>query len=179
MDAFTYWKGPSFSLLEYLSLLSTSQNTGFEQISLYYDAQDHPDSHYWHLVDQIPRVVKRPAKQLLETYLARYLPGCPRPSGDVRILADIFRYAYLYDRGGAWFDLDTLQLKDLASLMAQRPFTMGWESEEWANIAIMASPIHAPNSFLNIATPAKRSTGRTPRRLLGDKGAHLMPPAIP
>ncbi len=140
MDGFSFWKGDSFSLLEYLSLLSTSYNTSFSKFPVYYDEFDHPDTPFWHMVDEIPRINKQPASELLDDYLARFVSPGAAPITDVRILADIFRYAHLYSNGGAWLDLDTLQVRDLVGLMEEREFTAGWEAPVDVNIAVLSFP---------------------------------------
>ena len=144
MNAFSFWKGRSFTLLEYLSLLSTSINTSFPKITLYYDPSDCPDNEWWSLLDTIPRLEKEPADEMLQVYLDAFVPTSARPITDVRILADIFRYGHLYRHGGAWLDLDTLQVRDLNAMMLTRPFCAGWESPEFVNIAVLAFPVAHP-----------------------------------
>jgi len=144
MEAFSFWKGSSFSLLEVISLWSTSLQGGFTRFTLYYDEHDHPDNRFWDAVDEIPGVVKQPVGEILAGYLNRYLSPRVAPVTDVRILADIFRYAHLHDHGGAWLDLDTLQVRDLAALMESRDFTAGWESKDYINIAVLAFPPRHP-----------------------------------
>ncbi|MDJ0841194.1 MAG: glycosyltransferase [Acidobacteriota bacterium] len=135
MQAFSFWKGDDFCLLEYLSLLSTSVNTTYPQFLLFYDETDCPDTVWWHRVDDIPTVRKQAASGLLADYRRRYLAD--KLIEDPRILADLFRYAHLYHHGGVWLDLDMIQVKDLRLLTEGRSFTAGWECENYVNIAVL------------------------------------------
>ncbi|MDJ0837986.1 MAG: glycosyltransferase [Acidobacteriota bacterium] len=144
MDVIYYWSGSSFTPLEYWSALSTSARTGFRRILVFYDEEDKPDNAWWRALDTIPRLEKRPANEILAGYFQRYAHRSVDSIDDRRIRADLFRYAWLYEHGGAWLDFDTLQVRDIAAPAQKRPMTIAWEFPGSINIAVMAFTARHP-----------------------------------
>lgn len=148
MDAVYFWTGPAFTLIDYVSLLSTSKNTSFDTINVFFDDRAQlpsPDNAFWKELDHIERVRKQPASALLHEYFAAFV-GRPQASiKNRRVLSDIFRYCYLYNHGGTWFDFDTFQVRDVRQLAEEHEFLAGWESPGVAAIGLLSFP---PKHFI-------------------------------
>jgi hypothetical protein len=128
MEAHYYWSGADFTLMDYLSILSTSRNTTFDHINVFFDEQHVPRNEHWRRVEEIERVRIIPARKLFDDYIAEYV-AIPRSAiTDLRTLSDLFRYCHLHRHGGAWFDSDTLQVRDVRQLTEGKTFFAAWES---------------------------------------------------
>ncbi len=143
MDAVYFWTGPNFTLIDYFSLLSTSKNTSFDSIHVFFDEFNElpsPDNAFWKGLDRIERVRKHAASALLREYFAAFV-GRPQASiKNRRVLSDIFRYCYLYNHGGTWFDFDTFQVRDVRRLAEEREFLAGWQSPGSVAIGLLSFP---------------------------------------
>lgn len=144
MRAFSLWKGTSFCLLEYLSVVSTMRNTSADPIEIFYDDADPPQSPYWDHLDRFSRVAKRPATKLLVRYIQTHCGQDAFLPPYAAVLADLFRYCELYERGGLWFDLDCLHVKDICGLVQDRDMVFGFEDPSVANNALLYFSAHHP-----------------------------------
>lgn len=144
MNAVYFWTGPRFTLLEYLSVLSTAHHTTFDAIEIFYDETTAPDNAFWHGLDALERVHKRPAARLLEAYFAEHVGAPPAAVANRRVTSDVFRYCHLHRHGGTWLDFDTFQVRDVRSLTDARPFLAGWERPDSVAIGVLSFPPEHP-----------------------------------
>ena len=132
-----YWLGSSFTLLEYLSVLSTACNTSCQKIEVYFDERDPPTGRHWRALADIAGVEKLPASGLVGEYLRLHAPSLSIDQLDARTVSDVFRYCRLFDKGGIWFDFDTFQVRDVFALGSTLDLLAGWEDETWAAIGVL------------------------------------------
>jgi hypothetical protein len=144
MRAVSFWSGREFGLLEAFSVLSTVRRTTFEPVEVFFDKHSAPTGRFWDMLDGIARLRKRPAHEELKRIAATFLGGVLPTNCHPAVHSDLFRYGFLLEHGGTWFDLDSIQVRDLRPLAEQRRFLAGREDSSIISTGVLSAPAGHP-----------------------------------